>query len=30
MLYAGEYKQLMDAIMALSHFDDDLEDEAKN
>lgn len=30
MLYAGEYKRLMDAIMELSHFDDDLEDEAKN
>ena len=30
MLYAGEYKRLMDAIMKLSHFDDDLEDEVKN
>lgn len=30
MLYAGEYKQLMDAIMELSHFNDDMEDEAKN
>lgn len=30
MLYAGEYKRLMDAIMELSHFTDDLEDEAKN
>lgn len=30
MLYAGEYKRLMDAIMELSHFDDDLEDETKN
>lgn len=30
MLYAGEYKRLMDAIMELSHFDDDMEDEAKN
>lgn len=30
MLYAGEYKQLMDAIMELSHFNDDIEDEAKN
>ena len=30
MLYAGEYKRLMDAIMELSHFNDDLEDEAKN
>ena len=30
MLYAGEYKRLMDAIMELSHFDDDLEDGAKN
>lgn len=30
MLYAGEYKRLMDSIMELSHFNDDLEDEAKN
>lgn len=30
MLYAGEYKRLMDAVMALSHFDDDLEESAKN
>lgn len=30
MLYAGEYKRLMSAIMELSHFDDDLEDEVKN
>lgn len=30
MLYAGEYKRLMDAIMDLSHFGDELEDEAKN
>lgn len=30
MLYAGEYKRLMDAIMELSHFNDDMEDEAKN
>lgn len=30
MLYAGEYKRLMDAIMELSHFCDELEDEAKN
>jgi len=30
MLLAGEYKRLMDAIMELSHFEDDLEDEVKN
>lgn len=33
MLYAGEYKRLMDAIMELSGFDEgagELEDEAKN
>lgn len=30
MLLAGEYKRLTDAIMELSRFDDDLEDEAKN
>lgn len=30
MLYAGEYKRLMDAIMELSHFNDDLENAAKN
>lgn len=30
MLYAGEYKRLMDAIMELSRFGDDLEDGAKN
>lgn len=30
MLYAGEYKRLMDAIMELSHFGDDLEEAAKN
>lgn len=32
MLYAGEYNRLMDAIMKLSHFDEDedLEDNAKN
>lgn len=30
MLYAGEYKRLMDAIMELSHFGDDLEETAKN
>ena len=30
MLYAGEYNKLMDAIMKLSHFGDDLEDDVKN
>ena len=30
MLYAGEYNTLMDAIMKLSHFGDDLEDDVKN
>jgi len=30
MLLAGEYKQLTDAIMGLSRFNDDLEDAVKN
>lgn len=30
MLYAGEYKRLMDAIMELSRFDEDPEEAAKN
>ena len=30
MLYAGEYKRLMDAIMELSRFGDELEGGAKN
>lgn len=30
MLYAGEYKRLMDAIMEISHFSDEPEDDAKN